>query len=162
MACTCDVLMLSLLLRQLLQHNSLGDIKASVLYVKQHKPLSSFVSVAQSIATSEWIWDFCHNKMYEHVILSDLSAHMDALQIWIITTLNKEKCILKDCFVRGGSWYVTCYLIWGCVCVCCSSVKRQFDIEYKMRMQGFILANIEDVEWLCFEHPNKMSHYGSK
>lgn len=38
---------------QLLLHNSLGDMKASVVYVKWGKALCSFISVTQSIATSE-------------------------------------------------------------------------------------------------------------
>lgn len=44
---------------QLFQNNSLGDIKALVLFVKQQKG-SQQQSVAQSIATSGWIWDFWH------------------------------------------------------------------------------------------------------
>lgn len=90
--------MLSLLLRQLLQHISLGDIKAPVLYVKQGKAPGSFLSVTQSIATSQWVWDFCHNKMYECVILSNLSAHIVALCIheFTIITFDEEMCIKKS------------------------------------------------------------------
>lgn len=48
-----------------------------------------------------------HNKMYEHVILSNLSAETVMLckHEFIITTLNEEKCI-KKIAVRRASVYV--------------------------------------------------------
>lgn len=73
---------------QILQHNSLGDIKASVLFVKQQKgsrPLNQLPLQDLGFLPP--------NKMYENVILSNLSADTAMLceHEFIITTLNEEK-----------------------------------------------------------------------
>lgn len=116
---------------QLLQHNSLGDIKASVLYVKQRKG-SRLLCICSSVNCHFRIdlGFLPHNKMYEHVILSNLSEDTGMLctHEFIITTLNEEKCI-KNLSVRKASdiCNLSPYLSLS-LCVCFCTVKRQFDI----------------------------------
>lgn len=139
---------------QLLKHNSLGDIKACVLYVKQRKALDGFVSAAQQLPLQNWcgvsatqwiIWTY-------HIVTSVCS--LSAPQTWTddnITFNIQWKDMNKKIYL--GEKLLTCYqLVYVCVLMCVLWQIEKLDIAHRIWKQDLYIFHLSLKLLISFLH----------